>query len=538
MTFALINLLLAGAPPLLIWNLAETTPAPAPTVQATAQYIVRVGDQEVAADGNIVIEADGEGVEPHVIWMTAEGDFPNAAAGAAGAVRVFHGNDPAFDGSQTMVIQAVDGESAVAAGETPRVVLVGAPAPGNGQGGSSGRTALVRVAPKADAKQEATRGWLGVSVGEVSEALADQLGTEGNGAVILNVVADSPADKAGFQAHDIIVSINGEAVEGETGKTVDLIKSRKPGDTITVSILRDGGPKTLNVTLGSRADMPAQAFTWKFETAPEGQVEESVRTRGKFIAKDPSGQWIVRDLGDLNSGSVLPDNVKMFLPRSGQRTTSVNVEDGKQVIKINVSKDGSSISVTREGEGPIIVERTDAQGAKTEADYDTEEALQTADAEAFELYKNSGSVTMFKLDGGNLFDGNFNFSFDFDPSQLHDNLLQLQGDLDEKLGNAKEAYQKAMEELHAALESSKVDGKLGDLKGLMKLHALEPGQFGFMHAGKARQFFEVRPDGTIESRVRKGDSELVELYKNEADLQKRNPGLYEKYQDLRSDDHE
>ena len=51
---------------------------------------------------------------------------------------------------------------------------------------------------------------------------------------------------------------------------------------------------------------------------------------------------------------------------------------------------------------------------------------------------------------------------------------------------------------------------------------------------KPRNSFEVRPDGAIEVRVRKGDSELVQLYKNESDLRQRDAELYEKYQELKS----
>jgi hypothetical protein len=501
--------------------------------------LVRAADQTVAGDGQVIVLQEGE-PEGNMIWVMAEGDCEGGTAAAApGTVRVIRGDGEAVEGAQAVFIQRADGPEAGVSDE-PKMVFVGAP--GNGQHGGGARTALVRVAPKGQVQAGADpdRGWLGVSVGDVSDALAEQLNTEGKGVLILNVISDSPADKAGIQAHDIITAVNGEAVEGEVGRTVDLIKSRKPGETIAVDILREGKPQELRVTLGSRADMPAQAFTWKFETAPEGQVEESVKTRGKFIAKGADGKWVVRDLGDLSNAGELPDNVKMFLPRSGQRTTSVNVEGGKSVVKVNVSQDGSSISIKREGDGPITVERTDASGNKTEADYDTEEALETADAEAYTLFKDSGGAAVFHVDGGNLFDGHFNFDFDFDfdPAELHDDLLHWQGELDEKLGDAKEAYQKAMEELHAALESAKVgglDGKLSELKGMMKLHQLEPGKMGLMHLSKPRHSFEVRPDGTIESRVRKGDSELIELYRNEGDLQTRNPDLYQKYTDLKMD---
>lgn len=537
MTVALINLLLAGAPPFLIWNLAEV--APAPTVQAESRVVVRTNDPAVEEDMELIVLPDGANAGD-MVFVTADGDCQGAAAGAVPfTVRVSGAEGEPVEGAHAIFLQSADGQT-VAEGDAPKMVFVRAP--GDGQSGGHPRTALVKVAPRTPAPSEtdaAERGWLGVSVGDVSDAMAEQLNLNGNGVLIMNVVSDSPADKAGIQAHDIIMAVNGETVEGEVGRTVDLIKARKPGETVAMSVLRDGQPQTIRVTLGSRAEMPTQAFAWKFETAPEGQVEESVKTRGKFIAKGADGQWIVRDLGDLNNAGELPGNVRMFLPRSGERTTSVNVEGGKSVVRVNVSQDGSSVSIQREGDGPITVERTDANGNKTEADYDTEEALETADAEAYKMFKQGGNTAVFHVNGGHWVDGNFDFNFDFDSEQFHDAMEAWKVDLSELQGEAREAYEKAMEELHSALEKAKgegLDGKLGDLKGLMKLRQLEPGHVGVMHMGKARQSFEVRPDGTIESRVRKGDSELVELYKNEADMMKRNPDLYEKYQDLKSSD--
>ena len=62
--------------------------------------------------------------------------------------------------------------------------------------------------------------------------------------------------------------------------------------------------------------------------------------------------------------------------------------------------------------------------------------------------------------------------------------------------------------------------------------------FGLHGLSKPRQSFEVRSDGTIEVHLRKGDSELVQLYDDEDDLEDRNPKMFRKYQDLMSADPE
>ena len=64
------------------------------------------------------------------------------------------------------------------------------------------------------------------------------------------VVKDSPAAKAGVKEKDIITAVNGTPV-GSAGSVSSLIGEYKPGDTVQLTILRDGKQMTLNVTLGS-----------------------------------------------------------------------------------------------------------------------------------------------------------------------------------------------------------------------------------------------------------------------------------------------
>jgi S1-C subfamily serine protease len=71
--------------------------------------------------------------------------------------------------------------------------------------------------------------------------------------VIEDVVAGGPADKAGLKKGDVIVKING--MERSDELAVKLIKNGKPGDTVTLTIQRDGKEKEIKVSLAEPPKM-------------------------------------------------------------------------------------------------------------------------------------------------------------------------------------------------------------------------------------------------------------------------------------------
>lgn len=442
---------------------------------------------------------------------------------------------PTADGEPAKfeIVRVVDGDEAdehdvmltADAGE----IVVTADAAAKGDGRSDAKTKKIQVITRSkdDDPDAAQRGWLGVSIVTVPAAVAAQAGTQDRGVMIGNVMTGSPADKAGIQPNDLIVSINGEDVAGDVGPAVDLIKGRKPGETINVGILRDGQPSTVRVTLGSRADM--KNFEWKFEGLP-AEVEEQIKTRGKFIMKDPSGQVIVKDLGDLNNLGNLPDNIRMFVPQSGTRSTKVFVNKGQQSVNthIEVNKDGSTVSIEQNDGGPITVRRTDQSGQETVATYDNEDALKAGDEDAYKLYSQTGQ-NVFVYSGDD--DNAPHFFFHGDPSG------QWRTHLEESLAQAKEAYGQAMQELHNNLAQLNQGGTFDVEKfhNLLGAHGQGFGGFSF-NVGKPSHRFEVNADGSIEVSIRKGDSEMTQSFRNEADMANRRPDLYEKYQDVKAAD--
>jgi S1-C subfamily serine protease len=72
------------------------------------------------------------------------------------------------------------------------------------------------------------------------------------GVYVLGVERGSPADKAGIQEDDIIVAIDGTTI-GEEISLTDVLFTYRPGDTVQVTINRNGSEQTAPVTLGTAA---------------------------------------------------------------------------------------------------------------------------------------------------------------------------------------------------------------------------------------------------------------------------------------------
>ncbi len=383
-------------------------------------------------------------------------------------------------------------------------------------------------------------GWLGVSV---SGSTTTENGVKKKtGVVIGNVIEDSPADLAGLLESDVILAIDGAGIGDDITAFVNAVKSKKAGDAVEVSVLRDGEELPFSVTLGTRSDLGEG--TWKFDLDPVklGEIEDTVRLRAKMVVRDDDGNWTFKNLGDVEEIAGLPHNIKMMLPHGGQqRSISVMQDNGAVVIETKVEKDGSTLIVEQRDGGEINVTRVDANGKETAEIYADEVILRDADEEAYDAFKNANQNVFVKLDVDGLADpGNYDFKFDFDvdfdAEDFQTKLIELHADLDTNLGEAKESYHLAMEGLEEALKGLReTHGVAGPLQLLeLKGAGKSPMRIGrdFAFFGKANQTFKLQPDGTIEVRIRKGDSELVKVYEDEADFEARDPLNYEKYEDL------
>lgn len=97
---------------------------------------------------------------------------------------------------------------------------------------------------------QVSRGWLGVAIQGINQELAESFGLNRPvGALVSSVIVNSPAQQAGIQAGDIILSFNGKSVEKSTALP-PLVGQVRAGQSAEVELLRNGEKQKLTVQIG------------------------------------------------------------------------------------------------------------------------------------------------------------------------------------------------------------------------------------------------------------------------------------------------
>jgi serine protease Do len=112
---------------------------------------------------------------------------------------------------------------------------------------------VMSIKKSIDKYGKVVRGWIGVSVQEITPELAKGLGlTAARGALISEVMKASPAEKSGLKQGDVIIGIDGKTV-GNTSSMRFQISEVLPGASVKVKVLRDGKEKVFTVVAGDLA---------------------------------------------------------------------------------------------------------------------------------------------------------------------------------------------------------------------------------------------------------------------------------------------
>ena len=121
------------------------------------------------------------------------------------------------------------------------------------------------------------RAWLGVSTKNLTPQLCDYFGVEEEtGVLVSQVVKDSPAEKSGLKAGDVIVNVDDEIIRSKND-LVNIIQDFDPGDEITIDFIRNRREETINVELGKSKSKKHYYFSYKPERIdifiPEMDIE-------------------------------------------------------------------------------------------------------------------------------------------------------------------------------------------------------------------------------------------------------------------------
>lgn len=108
----------------------------------------------------------------------------------------------------------------------------------------------ISIAQDLIAGNEPTHAQLGVNLTTVNSQTAERYALSTNqGALVSSVVEGSPAAKAGIQVGDIIVAFDGKKVTSASDLMLD-VRTKKPGDTVSITVDRDGVEMEISATLG------------------------------------------------------------------------------------------------------------------------------------------------------------------------------------------------------------------------------------------------------------------------------------------------
>jgi serine protease Do len=195
-----------------------------------------------------------------------------------------------------------------------------------------------------------SRGWLGVVIQDFNADMANSMSMEGvTGAIVAEVTAGSPAEKAGLKRGDIIHSVNGEKVESSRDLT-RAVGALAAGSKNTFALTREGKKTTLTVTIGERPDDLDAALPQAPTPAPAPETTEGP-LGATYSGLTPAARTRL-GLSESESGVVIAS----LKPNSALGTAGLSVGDA--ILEIN----GKPVKTPEELAS--MVAEAEASGAK------------------------------------------------------------------------------------------------------------------------------------------------------------------------------
>ena len=209
-------------------------------------------------------------------------------------------------------------------------------------------------------KGKVTRGWIGVTIQELTPELAQEFGLKKTrGALVSDVAKDSPAARAGIMRGDIVVEFNGREVK-DVSSLRNMVAESKAGGEMALKILRAGKELAIKVLITELPREAAEASPERLQDNPELKAlagltvmdlsKEIIRQLG--FTKDEKGVVIVKvepgspaDDAEIKKGDIIKEiNKKVVNNTEDFNRISTNVRTNDSVLMF-INRNGKKFYV-------------------------------------------------------------------------------------------------------------------------------------------------------------------------------------------------
>lgn len=171
------------------------------------------------------------------------------------------------------------------------------------------------------------RGWLGVSIQEVNQDLAKEFGaSDTSGALVADVLDDSPAAKAKLQRGDIITAYNGTPIKDPTHLR-SMVADTPPETTVTVTVLRDKHTKDVKMTV---SELPKEVAQGSRRDSGSGQGDHALAGVTVEALSDRPGRQGRKESAGVVVSEVEPDSAA---DQAGLKTGDVIREINRKPVR-------------------------------------------------------------------------------------------------------------------------------------------------------------------------------------------------------------
>lgn len=213
----------------------------------------------------------------------------------------------------------------------------------------------IDISNQLKANGHISRGWLGIGIQEITKDLADSFGMKSmNGALIAGVEKNSPADKGGLEAGDVILKFDGKSIT-TSNDLPRVVAGTKPGRVVSVEILRKGANKTLQVGVGEMPNEQAEVSQSTKESAKAevnkiGLTLKELTAQQKKKLNGKNGLLVIESVGAAAQAGIRRGDIILGLNNSESQSVELF---NKQ---INAVATGKTIAVlVQRGETTIYV---------------------------------------------------------------------------------------------------------------------------------------------------------------------------------------